>query len=159
MRGLGPEITEAEAAAETALALVPLRMSAAMVNAWSGGATFSSDENAFRASQWQDRWSAVLEAAAAERRARAAHGAVPEEPEAAAKRLAQGEDLLHLRAAIRMLLAANREQKTELAAVNARLEAKTVLTDSLERRIEKLTQERDELEEDLEARTHGRMTP
>lgn len=42
--------------------LVPTKMNAAMINAWSGGLTVSSDENAYRTS-FQDAWQRVLAAA------------------------------------------------------------------------------------------------
>jgi Protein of unknown function (DUF551) len=43
-------------------ALVPIRMNANMINAWSGGKTVSSDEVAYRTT-FQDAWKRVLEAA------------------------------------------------------------------------------------------------
>lgn len=42
--------------------LVPTKMNAAMINAWSGGLTVSSDENAYRTS-FQNAWHRVLAAA------------------------------------------------------------------------------------------------
>jgi hypothetical protein len=43
-------------------ALVPLKMTAAMINAWSGGLTVSSDANAYHTT-FQDAWARVLGAA------------------------------------------------------------------------------------------------
>jgi hypothetical protein len=43
-------------------AVVPVQMTAAMINAWSGGKTVSSDEVAYRTS-FQDAWKRVLYAA------------------------------------------------------------------------------------------------
>lgn len=42
--------------------LMPEKMSAAMINAWSGGPTVSSDEVAYRTS-WQEAWKRVVDAA------------------------------------------------------------------------------------------------
>jgi len=54
--------TQADQAVPEDFALVPIRMSANMINAWSGGKTVSSDEIAYRTT-FQSAWKRVLEAA------------------------------------------------------------------------------------------------
>lgn len=54
---------ETRCAVETeGFTLVPVRMTAAMINAWSGGLTVTTDEIAYNTS-FQEAWSRVLAAA------------------------------------------------------------------------------------------------
>jgi hypothetical protein len=56
------DATPADQTVPEDFALVPIRMNANMINAWSGGKTVSSDEIAYRTT-FQNAWKRVLEAA------------------------------------------------------------------------------------------------
>ena len=60
--------------------LVPVKMTADMINAWSGGPTVSTDEIAYHTPLFQDAWKRVLDAALPLAPAKAAENRISEVP-------------------------------------------------------------------------------